>query len=49
MVTDCYCRVHNNQEKILGWEKGVWKNESVFRKEEHDWQMVSVNLQLFNV
>ncbi|KAK2864603.1 hypothetical protein Q7C36_003757 [Tachysurus vachellii] len=40
VAKDCYCRVHNNQEKILGWKNGVWKNESVFRKEEHDWEMV---------
>ncbi|KAG7325754.1 hypothetical protein KOW79_010679 [Hemibagrus wyckioides] len=40
MAKDCYYRVHNNQEKIPGWENGVWKNESVFRKEEHDWKMV---------
>ncbi|KAM9434363.1 peptide-N(4)-(N-acetyl-beta-glucosaminyl)asparagine amidase isoform 1-T1 [Clarias gariepinus] len=40
VVTDCYCRLHNNQEKIPGWENGVWKNESVFKKEEQDWKMV---------
>ncbi|KAI5607732.1 peptide-N(4)-(N-acetyl-beta-glucosaminyl)asparagine amidase [Silurus asotus] len=40
VTKDCYCRVHNDQEKIQGWEKGVWKNECVFRKEEPDWQMV---------
>ncbi|KAI4882605.1 hypothetical protein NFI96_032809, partial [Prochilodus magdalenae] len=40
VTKDCYYRVHNDQEEILGWEKGTWKNESVFRKEEHDWQMV---------
>lgn len=48
VTKDCYCRVHNNQEEIPGWEKGVYKNESVLRKEERDWQMVSVNLRLFN-
>lgn len=48
VTKDCYCRVHNNQEEIPGWEKGVYKNESVLRKEERDWQMVSVNLRLCN-
>uniref|UniRef100_A0A4W4H6J3 Peptide-N(4)-(N-acetyl-beta-glucosaminyl)asparagine amidase n=1 Tax=Electrophorus electricus TaxID=8005 RepID=A0A4W4H6J3_ELEEL len=40
VTKDCYCRVLSGQEKIPGWETGVWKRESVFRKEEHDWQMV---------
>uniref|UniRef100_W5KU87 Peptide-N(4)-(N-acetyl-beta-glucosaminyl)asparagine amidase n=1 Tax=Astyanax mexicanus TaxID=7994 RepID=W5KU87_ASTMX len=40
ITKDCYCRVSNDQEKIPGWEKCVWSNESVFRKEEHDWQIV---------
>lgn len=44
VVKDCYCRVNSNQETIPGWEKGVWKSESVFRKEEQDWHMVSVDL-----
>ena len=35
-----YCRVSNGNEDIPGWEKGVWKKESVFRKVENDWQMV---------
>ncbi|XP_062845921.1 peptide-N(4)-(N-acetyl-beta-glucosaminyl)asparagine amidase [Trichomycterus rosablanca] len=40
VTKDSYCRVHNGAEKIQGWENAVWKNESVFRKEEQDWQMV---------
>lgn len=40
VTKDSYCRVHNGAEKIQGWEKAAWKNESVFRKEENDWKMV---------
>ncbi|XP_036423576.1 peptide-N(4)-(N-acetyl-beta-glucosaminyl)asparagine amidase [Colossoma macropomum] len=40
VTKDCYFRVHNGQEEIPRWETGTWKSESVFRKEEHDWQMV---------
>uniref|UniRef100_A0AAR2LKG1 Peptide-N(4)-(N-acetyl-beta-glucosaminyl)asparagine amidase n=1 Tax=Pygocentrus nattereri TaxID=42514 RepID=A0AAR2LKG1_PYGNA len=40
VTKDCYCRVHSGQEEIPGWETGAWKSESVFRKEEHDWQTV---------
>ncbi|XP_046874611.1 peptide-N(4)-(N-acetyl-beta-glucosaminyl)asparagine amidase [Hypomesus transpacificus] len=39
---DRYCRVSNGNEDIPGWEKGVWKKESVFRKVENDWQMVYI-------
>ncbi|XP_034616691.1 peptide-N(4)-(N-acetyl-beta-glucosaminyl)asparagine amidase isoform X1 [Trachemys scripta elegans] len=40
IVEDSYTRVSNNNEKITGWEKGVWKTESVWRKVETDWKMV---------
>ncbi|XP_031796235.1 peptide-N(4)-(N-acetyl-beta-glucosaminyl)asparagine amidase [Sarcophilus harrisii] len=39
-VDDCYVRVSSNNDKISGWESGVWKMESVFRKVETDWKMV---------
>ncbi|XP_032123862.1 peptide-N(4)-(N-acetyl-beta-glucosaminyl)asparagine amidase isoform X2 [Sapajus apella] len=40
IVKDCYVRVSNNNQTISGWENGVWKMESVFRKVETDWHMV---------
>uniref|UniRef100_A0A8C4V3E1 Peptide-N(4)-(N-acetyl-beta-glucosaminyl)asparagine amidase n=1 Tax=Falco tinnunculus TaxID=100819 RepID=A0A8C4V3E1_FALTI len=40
VVEDCYTRISNNNEKINGWETGVWKAESVWRKVETDWKMV---------
>uniref|UniRef100_A0A8D0H0Y6 Peptide-N(4)-(N-acetyl-beta-glucosaminyl)asparagine amidase n=1 Tax=Sphenodon punctatus TaxID=8508 RepID=A0A8D0H0Y6_SPHPU len=40
IVEDCYTRISNNNEKITGWEKGVWKMESISRKVESDWKMV---------
>ncbi|XP_060104783.1 peptide-N(4)-(N-acetyl-beta-glucosaminyl)asparagine amidase [Heteronotia binoei] len=40
IVKDCYMRISNNNERINGWEKGVWKMESVWRKVESDWKMV---------
>lgn len=40
IVEDCYKRISNNNEKINGWEKGVWKVESLWRKVETDWKMV---------
>nr|XP_005297144.1 peptide-N(4)-(N-acetyl-beta-glucosaminyl)asparagine amidase isoform X5 [Chrysemys picta bellii] len=40
IVEDSYTRVSNNNEKITGWEKGVWKTESLWRKVETDWKMV---------
>ncbi|XP_054847912.1 LOW QUALITY PROTEIN: peptide-N(4)-(N-acetyl-beta-glucosaminyl)asparagine amidase [Eublepharis macularius] len=40
IVEDCYTRVSNNNERINGWEKGLWKMESIWRKVESDWKMV---------
>ncbi|XP_004692330.1 PREDICTED: peptide-N(4)-(N-acetyl-beta-glucosaminyl)asparagine amidase isoform X1 [Condylura cristata] len=40
IVKDHYVRVSNNNETISGWENGVWKMESIFRKVETDWKMV---------
>lgn len=40
MTKDCYFRLSNGQETIPGWQKGAWKTENMFRKEELDWQMV---------
>ncbi|XP_032716878.1 peptide-N(4)-(N-acetyl-beta-glucosaminyl)asparagine amidase isoform X3 [Lontra canadensis] len=40
IVKDCYIRVSNNNQTISGWENGVWKMESIFRKVETDWNMV---------
>ncbi|XP_017361704.1 peptide-N(4)-(N-acetyl-beta-glucosaminyl)asparagine amidase isoform X2 [Cebus imitator] len=40
IVKDCYVRVSNNNQTISGWENGVWKMESIFRKVETDWHMV---------
>ncbi|XP_074918567.1 peptide-N(4)-(N-acetyl-beta-glucosaminyl)asparagine amidase isoform X2 [Chelonoidis abingdonii] len=40
IVEDSYTRVSNNNEKITGWDKGVWKTESLWRKVETDWKMV---------
>ncbi|KAH0627320.1 hypothetical protein JD844_002881 [Phrynosoma platyrhinos] len=40
IVEDHYTRVSNNNEKIDGWEKGVWKMDSLLRKVESDWKMV---------
>ncbi|KAK6323927.1 hypothetical protein J4Q44_G00062660 [Coregonus suidteri] len=37
---DHYCRVSNDSEDIQGWDKTVWRKESVLRKLENDWQMV---------
>ncbi|XP_069770107.1 peptide-N(4)-(N-acetyl-beta-glucosaminyl)asparagine amidase [Narcine bancroftii] len=37
-----YIRVSNDNEIINGWEKGVWKMDSVFRKVEQDWKMVFI-------
>nr|XP_057903043.1 peptide-N(4)-(N-acetyl-beta-glucosaminyl)asparagine amidase [Doryrhamphus excisus] len=39
---DQYCRVSNESEVIHGWDGCVWNKESVFRKVEHDWQMVYI-------
>ncbi|XP_042330923.1 peptide-N(4)-(N-acetyl-beta-glucosaminyl)asparagine amidase isoform X2 [Sceloporus undulatus] len=40
IVEDCYTRISNNNEKIDGWEKGVWKMDSLLRKVESDWGMI---------
>ncbi|KAK7124588.1 hypothetical protein R3I94_018836 [Phoxinus phoxinus] len=40
MTKDCYFRLSNDQETIPGWQKGAWRTENIFRKEEEDWQMV---------
>ncbi|XP_049622013.1 peptide-N(4)-(N-acetyl-beta-glucosaminyl)asparagine amidase isoform X1 [Suncus etruscus] len=40
IVKDHYVRISNNNETISGWENGVWKMESIFRKVETDWNMV---------
>ncbi|XP_012290984.1 peptide-N(4)-(N-acetyl-beta-glucosaminyl)asparagine amidase isoform X2 [Aotus nancymaae] len=40
IVKDCYVRISNNNQTISGWENGVWKMESIFRKVETDWHMV---------
>ncbi|KAM9306709.1 peptide-N(4)-(N-acetyl-beta-glucosaminyl)asparagine amidase isoform 2-T2 [Pholidichthys leucotaenia] len=37
---DEYCRVSNSSEVIRSWDQCVWRNDSVFRKVETDWQMV---------
>ncbi|KAJ7991465.1 hypothetical protein DPEC_G00284140 [Dallia pectoralis] len=37
---DRYWRVFSDNEVIQGWDKAVWRKESVFRKLENDWQMV---------
>lgn len=42
IVEDSYIRISNNNEKITGWEAGVWKAESIWRKVETDWKMVRV-------
>ncbi|XP_025901319.1 peptide-N(4)-(N-acetyl-beta-glucosaminyl)asparagine amidase isoform X2 [Nothoprocta perdicaria] len=40
VVEDSYTRISNNNEKITGWEAGVWKADSIWRKVETDWKMV---------
>ncbi|KAM6176445.1 peptide-N(4)-(N-acetyl-beta-glucosaminyl)asparagine amidase isoform 3-T3 [Erethizon dorsatum] len=40
IVKDHYVRVSSNNQTISGWENGVWKMESIFRKVETDWNMV---------
>uniref|UniRef100_A0A8C5K1I7 Peptide-N(4)-(N-acetyl-beta-glucosaminyl)asparagine amidase n=1 Tax=Jaculus jaculus TaxID=51337 RepID=A0A8C5K1I7_JACJA len=40
IVKDHYVRVSDNNQTISGWENGLWKMESVFRKVEADWNMV---------
>lgn len=41
---DQYCRVSSCSETIQNWDQCVWDKESVFRKVENDWQMVSLVL-----
>ncbi|XP_008831363.1 peptide-N(4)-(N-acetyl-beta-glucosaminyl)asparagine amidase [Nannospalax galili] len=40
IVKDHYVRASSNNETISGWENGVWRVESIFRKVETDWNMV---------
>uniref|UniRef100_A0A3P8SBX4 Peptide-N(4)-(N-acetyl-beta-glucosaminyl)asparagine amidase n=1 Tax=Amphiprion percula TaxID=161767 RepID=A0A3P8SBX4_AMPPE len=42
ITKDQYCRVSNNCEKIQNWDQCVWRKESVFKKVEHDWNMVYI-------
>lgn len=37
---DRYCRLSSSAELTPSWDGCVWRTESVFRKVEHDWQMV---------
>uniref|UniRef100_A0A8C3WYL8 Peptide-N(4)-(N-acetyl-beta-glucosaminyl)asparagine amidase n=1 Tax=Catagonus wagneri TaxID=51154 RepID=A0A8C3WYL8_9CETA len=37
-----YVRVSSNNQIIDGWENGVWKMESIFRKVETDWNMIKL-------
>uniref|UniRef100_A0A8D1CTT7 Peptide-N(4)-(N-acetyl-beta-glucosaminyl)asparagine amidase n=2 Tax=Sus scrofa TaxID=9823 RepID=A0A8D1CTT7_PIG len=39
-VKNHYVRVSSNNRILDGWENGVWKMESIFRKVETDWNMV---------
>lgn len=41
IVDDHYTRVSNGNEVIAGWQNGSWINESIYRKVENDWKMVS--------
>ncbi|KAM5313961.1 peptide-N(4)-(N-acetyl-beta-glucosaminyl)asparagine amidase isoform 2-T2 [Glossophaga mutica] len=40
IVKDHYVRFSNNNQTISGWENGVWKMESIFRKVEKDWNTI---------
>ncbi|XP_060990836.1 peptide-N(4)-(N-acetyl-beta-glucosaminyl)asparagine amidase isoform X1 [Dama dama] len=40
IVKNYYVRVSSNNQTISGWENGVWRMESIFRKVETDWNMV---------
>ncbi|XP_062970152.1 peptide-N(4)-(N-acetyl-beta-glucosaminyl)asparagine amidase isoform X2 [Cynocephalus volans] len=42
IVKDHYVRVSNSNQTISGWENGVWKMESIFRKVETDWNMIKI-------
>ncbi|KAM3858299.1 peptide-N(4)-(N-acetyl-beta-glucosaminyl)asparagine amidase [Diretmus argenteus] len=39
---DQYCRVSDSSQVIRGWDRCVWRKESLFRKVEDDWQMVYI-------
>lgn len=41
IVKNYYVRVSSNNQTISGWENGVWRMESIFRKVETDWNMVT--------
>lgn len=49
IVRDRYIRVSDNNINISGWENGVWKMESIFRKVEKDWNMVIQCMKLFKI
>ncbi|XP_016419100.1 peptide-N(4)-(N-acetyl-beta-glucosaminyl)asparagine amidase-like [Sinocyclocheilus rhinocerous] len=40
VTKNSYFRLSNGQETIPGWQRGAWRTENMFRKEENDWQMV---------
>ncbi|XP_057595479.1 peptide-N(4)-(N-acetyl-beta-glucosaminyl)asparagine amidase isoform X2 [Hippopotamus amphibius kiboko] len=40
IVKNQYVRVSSNNRTISGWENGVWRMESIFRKVETDWHML---------
>lgn len=44
VIDDSYTRISNNNEKISGWEAGVLKAESIWRKVETDWKMVRIGI-----
>ncbi|KAJ8367353.1 hypothetical protein AAFF_G00320520 [Aldrovandia affinis] len=37
---DRYHRVSSGGVELPGWRSGAWRQEALFRKEEHDWNMV---------
>ncbi|KAJ8335198.1 hypothetical protein SKAU_G00408370 [Synaphobranchus kaupii] len=39
---DRYLRVSSDGAEMGGWESGAWRKESVFRKEEQDWNTVYI-------
>ncbi|MFT7811400.1 peptide-N(4)-(N-acetyl-beta-glucosaminyl)asparagine amidase isoform X1 [Arapaima gigas] len=43
VTKDRYFRISSGQEELQGWERGTWRREAVFRKVEHDWQMVYIS------
>ncbi|XP_060990837.1 peptide-N(4)-(N-acetyl-beta-glucosaminyl)asparagine amidase isoform X2 [Dama dama] len=42
IVKNYYVRVSSNNQTISGWENGVWRMESIFRKVETDWNMIKL-------